>query len=69
MKKIKCYLRTVKEWKMFFNILFTFGAIYIAHDYQEVSDKYIKSRNRFEQKLKCLTCGHISIAWRSTANK
>jgi hypothetical protein len=65
MKRIICYIRTIKEWKVFLNALFTFGAIYIAHDYIEVSNKYVKSRKRIESKLKCKTCGHISIAWRN----
>jgi len=65
MKRIICYMRTIKEWRTFLNSLFTFGAIYIAHDYKEVYTKYIKTRGRTEQKLKCMTCGNISVAWRN----
>jgi len=63
MKKIICYLRTLKELDVFLKVLFFYGAIYIAHGYKEVSYKYIKTRKRFESKLKCQTCGHISITW------
>jgi len=64
MNKIICYARTIKEWKAFWSALMTFGAIYVAHDYVEVSNKYIKSRKRFESKLVCQTCGDIDISWR-----
>lgn len=64
MKKLICYLKTIKDFKVFINALISFGAIYVAHDYVEVSNKYIKSRNRFESRLVCQVCGDTSISWR-----
>lgn len=63
MKRFICYYRTLKQWKLFLYTLFNFGAIYIAHDYEEVFNGYVKERNRFESVLKCKVCGKESIAW------
>ena len=41
MKRFICYYRTLKEWKLFLYTLFNFGAIYIAHDYEEVFNGYV----------------------------
>lgn len=66
MKEVICYLRTIKKFDMFLFALFNYGAIYVAHDYKETEPypgKYIKSRKRFEHKIVCQTCGHVSIDW------
>ncbi len=68
MKKIICYLRTIKEWQVFFNALFNFGAIYIAHDYLEVSNKFNKRKRRMEQKLVCQTCGDVDMGYKTFKN-
>lgn len=62
MKKIICYLRTIKEFKIFFMSLFNFGALYVAHNYIQ-QKSYIKGTKIFDP-LKCETCGHVSEAWR-----
>jgi hypothetical protein len=69
MKRIICYLRTIKEWQTFVQGILDFDAIYVAHDYKQVGNgdctygKWIKSRKRYELKLKCQTCGDISTVW------
>lgn len=69
MKRIICYLRTIKQWQTFLDALLNYGAIYVAHDYKQVGKgevtygKWIKSRKRYEMKLKCQTCGDVSITW------
>ena len=54
MKKVICYLRTIRERETFLGALFNLGGIYVAHDYKEMS----------KDKIKCQTCGDISIGWR-----
>jgi hypothetical protein len=64
MKRIICYLRTIKEFNVFLMALFNFGALYIAHDYKEGTTKFNKRKKRIEETLICQTCGDKSIAWR-----
>jgi len=58
MKRIICYLRTIKEFGTFINVYINFGAIYIAHNYKE-----IHSKDKNKQVLKCQTCGHESVSY------
>ena len=62
MKKIICYLRTFKDWKIFLQAFWNFNAIYIAHDYYE-QKSYIRGKKMYFP-VKCKTCGDISIGWR-----
>jgi hypothetical protein len=67
LKKILCYLNTftnLTDLKMFFVALFDFGAIYIAHDYKEVSEKFNKKTKRIESTLVCQRCGDTNIDWK-----
>jgi hypothetical protein len=63
MKRIICWLRTIKYT---FNRFTHTGEVtpYVSgHSYVEKSTQYIKARKRFEQKLVCEVCGDISISW------
>lgn len=67
MKRILCYLKTFTnplDLRCFFNALFTFGAIYIAHDFIEEKTKFNKKTKRIEETLICQRCGLKSISWR-----
>lgn len=59
--KLTCYWQTVKEVRTFLQILWEFGAIYIAHDYREM--KPYRKGTRMYYPLKCRRCGDISEAW------
>ena len=63
MKKIICYLRTLKDWRLVLQVFLDFNASYIAHDYIEQKQK-IKG-NRIYYPLKCKTCGNVSTAFRA----
>jgi hypothetical protein len=62
MKRIICYLKTIKDWKIFLNALISFSAIYVAHDFEEQAT--YSDGTRIYEPLKCKTCGHISNAYR-----
>ena len=62
MKRIVCYLRTLKDWRIVVMAFWEFNAIYVAHDYYE-QKSYIK-RSKLYESLKCKTCGNISVGWR-----
>jgi len=62
MKRLICYLRTIKEFKTFIKVLIIHGAIYVAHAYVE-KKSYIKD-NKIYIPLVCQICGHKSVAWR-----
>ena len=62
MKRIICYLRTIKDWRIVLTAFWNFNAYYIAHDYYE-QKSYIKG-DKLYRPLKCKTCGDIDISWR-----
>lgn len=62
MKKVLCYLRTVKEINNVVQIYIATGGVYIAHDY--VEQKPYKKDNNMYYPLKCKTCNHVSASWR-----
>jgi len=63
MKRIICYLRTIKELRTVIETYINFGSFYIAHDYVEKSTKLNKNSKRIEQILVCQTCGSINKAY------
>ncbi len=62
MRKIICYLRTLKEWKIVLMAFWNFNAIYIAHDY--IEQKSYMRGNKLYEPLKCKICGDVSLSWR-----
>jgi hypothetical protein len=64
MKRIICYLRTIKEFRTFVNAYINFGAIYIAHNYKEIPSK---NKNKQVQKQTAKSKKQTANSKRQTA--